>query len=26
LEQTGFETTYNLLGGISAWRGEVVQP
>ena len=26
LEQTGFETTYNLLGGISAWRGEVVRP
>lgn len=25
LEQSGFKTTYNLLGGITAWRGEVVQ-
>lgn len=26
MQQLGFETAYNLLGGISQWSGPVVQP
>lgn len=26
LEQQGFDTTYNLLGGMLEWDGEVVEP
>ena len=26
MNQLGFEHTYNLLGGMSQWRGEVVEP
>lgn len=26
MNQLGFENTYNLLGGMSDWRGEVVHP
>jgi len=26
MNQLGFENTYNLMGGITQWQGEVVQP